>query len=832
MTAFSGDRSFRVVWPLMVSQTIGAFNDNAMKAMLPLMAAVQFGKASMDTVNQQVSVLLIIPFVIFAPIAGWVTDRFSKKKVIQYALLGQLLGLGLLGTALYSKSLDFSLAGFFILSVQSAFFSPAKKGILKELIGTHRLAKAVGFMEMLAMVGILGGAFFGAIAFDQMVERQGGWGASLFVCGLISLLAFFSWVISWPIPETKVVGSKPFNPKVMVNHFQDLIYLLSRKKLRYAALGDAWFWGVGGFFYLVLVKLAGEVVTGEVGMGKLYGYWFLLLGVGIMVGSLFVAYLNRGRIEIGLSAIGATGMSLVFLGFCLCNPLSKVFEVLCLSLGFFGALFFVPLNGYIQDRAEENERGRVLAASNLLTQITGILLIALHAYLSNVLGMSARQEFLVILIPSFIIGLITIRFLLEDFFRVLFHILLRIFYRITVVGMENFPKEGGCLLVSNHLSYADPVFIGSAFPRKIRYLAYSGLANSNIMRFVFRLTETLTVSPDKSLQSIRESIKRLKEGIPLCVFAEGGISRTGMVLPFMRGPIVLGIKAGVPVIPVHLDGVWGSIFSMDRGKFFKKLPNSFPFRVTVRVGKPISQHEMKQATCQNAVMELGRESWAERSSMKFNYEDFVKNHLFKKKKGVFYRGKNGSEISHFDFLKMVHESKTDPKLPVLLKGWINEIREVISGDHFQAQIIFHNWMRMKETHFWDYKKLRIEKSPQDWAKHWIPWSGVLWGRTIQDNGNAFLIISEDAHIKVPVITLSGMVTKRNGLVSINALSDGPKYLKDTDSNQKIYKENTLGRLIVGYNSYVKEDNYYIRGFQDEEKINVQDIDEDGFLIPD
>jgi hypothetical protein len=77
-----------------------------------------------------------------------------------------------------------------------------------------------------------------------------------------------------------------------------------------------------------------------------------------------------------------------------------------------------------------------------------------------------------------------------------------------------------------------------------------------------------------------------------------------------------------------------------------------------------------------------------------------------------------------------------------------------------------------------------------------------------------------------------MVTKRNGLVSINALSDGPKYLKDTDSNQKIYKENTLGRLIVGFNSYVKEDNYYIRGFQDEEKINVQDIDEDGFLIPD
>ena len=127
MSTDSKGRPFRVVWPLMISQTIGAFNDNAMKAMLPLMAAVQFGKASMDSVNQQVSILLIIPFVLFAPVAGWVTDRFSKKKVIVTALLGQLFGLGILGLALYNQSLEFSLAGFFILSVQSAFFFPCKK---------------------------------------------------------------------------------------------------------------------------------------------------------------------------------------------------------------------------------------------------------------------------------------------------------------------------------------------------------------------------------------------------------------------------------------------------------------------------------------------------------------------------------------------------------------------------------------------------------------------------------------------------------------------------------------------------------------------------------
>ena len=131
-----GKRPFYTVIPLLFSQTIGAFNDNAMKAILPVMAAVQFGKSSMDDVNVQVSVLLILPFVIFAPLAGWVSDRFPKKKVVSVTLLAQLLGLGLLSYGLVSQSLSISLIGFFLLSTQSAFLSPAKKGVLKELIGS------------------------------------------------------------------------------------------------------------------------------------------------------------------------------------------------------------------------------------------------------------------------------------------------------------------------------------------------------------------------------------------------------------------------------------------------------------------------------------------------------------------------------------------------------------------------------------------------------------------------------------------------------------------------------------------------------------------------
>ena len=251
------------------------------------------------------------------------------------------------------------------------------------------------------MVGILGGAFVGAYSFDLLVVESGAWNAALIICISVFLLAFLSWIISLPIPETDALKAEPFKLSLTISHFHDLRYLFRDREIRYAALGDAWFWGMGGFFYLVLVKLSGEVTVGNVGMGSLYGYWFLLVGLGIMFGSIFVAYLNRGRIEIGLTSIGGLGVPVVFLLLYFAEPLRSVFSIYCFSLGFFGALFFVPLNGYLQDKAIENERGRILAASNLLTQLCGILLIFLHTFLSNVLNLNSKQEILVIFFLHF-----------------------------------------------------------------------------------------------------------------------------------------------------------------------------------------------------------------------------------------------------------------------------------------------------------------------------------------------------------------------------------------------------------------------------------------------
>ena len=819
---------FRVLIPLFVSQTIGAFNDNGMKAMLPIMAAFQFGKSSMDQTNQVVSILLVLPFVLFAPWAGWVSDRFSKKDVVSLSLLSQVLGLGVLAGALFFENLMLGLCGFFLLAVQSAFFSPGKKGILKELVGSDRLGMAVGWMEMLTMMGILGGAFVAARYFDQLVPNHGGWGAG-FILSLVAIgLAVFSWILFIPTPRTEAPRATPFRIRVLWSHWRDLTSLWRDRRLRAAALGDAWFWSVGSFFYLVLVKLSGEVVKGEIGMGTLYGYWFLLLGLGIMLGSLFVAYLNRGRVELGLTPIGAILLPVAFISLYFLDPFNVIFEWGCLLLGFSGALFFVPLNGFLQDQAGEAERGRILAASNLLTQLCSIVFILLHAFLSNSLGLTAKQEILFMSAPACLIAVFSLKFLMEDFFRTLFHIGLRIFYRIKIVGMENFPVNGGVLLVSNHLSYADPVFIGAAFPRKIRYLAYSGLADSRIMRQVFDLTNTVTVSPDRSLESIKTCVNRLKKGTPLCVFAEGGISRLGTIFSFKRGVFLLAKQADVPILPVHLDGVWGSVFSMERGKFFQKWPISFPYRVSVHVGSSIDASHADPENVRSKVMELGRLSFTERLPRGQNITNLIQNSFQTAPQSKSFCFEGDLSFSRKEVANFLISGKKISALPdeyiQSMNSMLNLFKEVGSEKRIWA-----SFLRLRETHLWDQIGFKV-LTDQYLKPEWIMWAAFLGGLTVEFKNGFFVIqnpkIGESENIQI----INGLTSDRNGLISLNFQSVAEQK-EDFDELERGYKPNTFGRLLPGL-SYKKEDGFGVIGCDGTfDRIDfVKGIDEEGFLV--
>src|SRR6202522_2050305 len=180
--------------------------------------------------------------------------------------------------------------------------------------------------------------------------------------------------------------------------------------------------------------------------------------------------------------------------------------------------------------------------------------------------------------------------------RVIVWLLTHTIYRLRVIGRENFPRTGGALLVSNHMSLVDALLLMGATRRPIRFLIFKDIYDQPYIKPFAKMIRAIPISsqlrPRDMIHSLRAASDAIRQGEIVCIFAEGQITRIGQMLPFRRGMerIMKGAeKDGVsaPVIPVHLDGVWGSIFSYERGRFLWKLPHRIPYPVTVSFGKPM-----------------------------------------------------------------------------------------------------------------------------------------------------------------------------------------------------------------------------------------------------
>ncbi|MGC4071883.1 MAG: AMP-binding protein [Nibricoccus sp.] len=192
----------------------------------------------------------------------------------------------------------------------------------------------------------------------------------------------------------------------------------------------------------------------------------------------------------------------------------------------------------------------------------------------------------------------------------------RLLYRVRARGEERVPETGGLLLLANHLSYADPVVLQLACPRRLHFVGYAGLKESRFMRLVFKLSGTIPISPTSSVEGMRRIIKLLQAGEVVCLFPEGEISRTGQLMQIKRGFEVMAKKAGVPVVPVAHDGLWGSVFSFSGNKYLFKSPRLMPTPVCVCFGEPIPAEQADANRVRRDLLDLGYGAFMERPVLK------------------------------------------------------------------------------------------------------------------------------------------------------------------------------------------------------------------------
>ncbi|TWT74196.1 AMP-binding protein [Allorhodopirellula solitaria] len=204
-----------------------------------------------------------------------------------------------------------------------------------------------------------------------------------------------------------------------------------------------------------------------------------------------------------------------------------------------------------------------------------------------------------------ILGLIAWKFP-RRFVRGLFRPFLEIFYRGRTVGLENLPAEGGVMLVSNHVSWIDGILILWLLPRNVRFVVDGGNFHSPLAKYLSGAFDTILMmgGPKSIGRALRSAREGLNNGEVIGIFAEGTITRTGQLQAFKPGMTKILQRTDAQVLPVHIEGIWGSIFSFSGGRFFKKWPTQFRRTITLYIGEPLPP-ETPISTIRSRVQALG-----------------------------------------------------------------------------------------------------------------------------------------------------------------------------------------------------------------------------------
>ena len=368
------DRSF---WGMAATQFLGAFNDNLFKQLILLLAtptAAELAAGQGTDVQGVAQIIFAAAFLIFSGVAGYFADRHSKRTVIVLSKVAEIVAmlLGLVGFLMYGA---FGLTGLmfvlFLMGTQSAFFGPAKYGILPEMLRASDLPRANGIFLMLTFLAII----FGTAAAGFLLTESGGrvWVGSILCVGIAVVGTFTSFLVRRvPIAQsdlTYTLSSWGIS--------RDILRLLARDRhLMWAIVVVSIFWMVGGIVQQTVNALGKTQLHLT---DKATSVLAASIGFGIALGCALGGYLSRGRVNPRVVVTGAVGLFITLVLMALPNgPNQHLLGYrgsipVLIVMGTFTGMFIVPVQVALQSRPPREEKGRMIATMNQFSWI-GIIL--------------------------------------------------------------------------------------------------------------------------------------------------------------------------------------------------------------------------------------------------------------------------------------------------------------------------------------------------------------------------------------------------------------------------------------------------------------------------
>lgn len=617
-----GQRRFA---PFFWTQFLGALNDNVFKtALLTIITydALRWTTLDSGVLTNLIPGLFILPFFLFSATAGQLADKLEKGRLARYV---KLLEIAIMCVAAYgwmTHHLWLLVAAVAGMGVHSTMFGPVKYAYLPQQLKPQELVGGNGVIEMGTFVGILLGEVLGAVL---VVHKPFG---LQMVAAITIGFAILGWLASLGIPHSPApvpqlrINWNPFSEMV-----RNLRFSRRNRPVFLSILGNSWFWFYGAIMLAQFPLYAKNYLHGD---HSVFVLLLMVFSVGIGVGSLLCERLSGHKVEIGLVPFGAIGLSVFGLELYFASvsysatvavdmhgflALQGSLRILldCAMIGVFGGLYIVPLFALIQTRCDPEHVSRTIACMNIMNALF-MVVAALLAMLMLRFGFTIPEIFLSTAILNALVAMYIFSLVPEFLLRFLAWMLIHTIHRVRTVNGGRIPRSGAAVLVCNHVSFVDAIVIMAVSPRPIRFVMDHRIFRMPVLSWIFRTAKAIPIAPANEDPWLMEKAyvdiaQALREGDLVCIFPEGKLTATGEINVFKGGIKKIIDRTPVPVFPMALRGLWGSLLTRSGGNPFHRSFRRGPFsRLELAVGDPVPAEQATPEYLQQRVSEL-RGAW-------------------------------------------------------------------------------------------------------------------------------------------------------------------------------------------------------------------------------
>lgn len=564
--------------PIFLVQLFGCLNDSILKNALIILITYKIShelSSSIYFLIMLANVIFILPFVVFASIAGQVADKYERSSIVKIIKFAELAIVLIAAYGFYHNNLLILFLSIGLMGTHSSFFGPIKYSVLPDHMKKYELLGANGFIEAGTFLSILFGTILGNLY---------NFNAALIVA-LSIIIAIFGLVASFYMPKSNNSNSNiQINFNIIEETKSMIKYASSKNYIYLAILGISWFWFIGAAIMAQIPSLARNILGSDENVANLF---LAVFSIGVGTGSALCNKILSNKVSTRYVFITSLGISIFGIDLYLASNIASVnYEPETLRtvwqflskgscwrilldlflLAAIGGLYVVPLFAVMQYFTAGPYRSRVIATNNLINAFfmagSTILLSALYFIGLSIPLIILTISLLNLVITAYIYHLIpNSRIMSFELWRRLFKLVFNFFYNIEVKGLENYNKASNkTVVVANHLSYLDPALIAAYLPGDIKFAINSAISKEWWVRPFLKVVKTYPLDKNNPM-AIKSLIDEVKQNKKIAIFPEGRTTTTGSLMKIYEGPGMIADKAEATLLPIRVNGTQFTIFS-------------------------------------------------------------------------------------------------------------------------------------------------------------------------------------------------------------------------------------------------------------------------------